>query len=681
MLKTPQPTPPDSLNQAHISNDVIVSIPTLSFPSNDDDPPQSQKQEEKITKEDLLHNGVPLYQAALDGDWEKAEMIFKVDNKWMTAKITKHGDTALHIAAAAMHLDFVKKLARRMHDNNVDLTSTNIHNNTAFCNAAASGNVEIAEVMVGYNEELPNIRGAGKKKLTPLHMAIVYGKREMVKYLKKVTDHKRLTDKDRIQLLTSAIEAGLYDTALYFIQQYPELALERNSKDETVLHTLAAQRPIRNSTHDQNPLGKLLERWMNVRNEERKQEQADAQDAIKVTEIAWKKVIEEDEDMVSDLVNRPWRLLFVAAKMGNADFLRTLIYIYPDVIWKVDEKNRTIFHIAVEYRHEEIFKLIHEFGSIKDLIASYRDQEENNMLHLAAKLAPADRLNCVSGAALQMQRELLWFEAVKKVVQPQYASAKNYVKKIAQDDKNRGESIKNENRSESTQNNVSEHDEDTSQLRMTPQALFTKEHEDLRLSGEAWMKKTAESCTLVATLITTVIFTAAFTLPGGNNQNNGSPILLNQVCFKVFAIFNAVALFASSTSIILFLSILTSRYAEKDFLEVLPCKLMAGLTFLFVSIASMMAASTATFFITFLHNPIWIPAPLPVLAAVPVVLFLHQQSPLLWDIYSSKNKSWTLIQPSDNRTLFWSSKSPKIMNNKEEKTCYFNWRRLHNKLE
>lgn len=134
--------------------------------------------------------------------------------------------------------------------------------------------------------------------------------------------------------------------------------------------------------------------------------------ALQVTQKAWNEVIKQDETQISELIGYPSRLLFVAAEMGNVEFLITLILSYPDVIWKVDEKNRSIFHIAIECRHEEIFKLIHEVGAIKDLIASYTDKEQNNMLHLAAKIAPPDRLNCVSGAALQMQRELLWFEVI-----------------------------------------------------------------------------------------------------------------------------------------------------------------------------------------------------------------------------------------------------------------------------
>ncbi|KAL8246841.1 hypothetical protein R6Q59_008057 [Mikania micrantha] len=49
-------------------------------------------------------------------------------------------------------------------------------------------------------------------------------------------------------------------------------------------------------------------------------------------------------------------------------------------------------------------------GSMKDLITPLRDADENNMLHLAGKNATKERLADVSGAALQMQIEILWFK-------------------------------------------------------------------------------------------------------------------------------------------------------------------------------------------------------------------------------------------------------------------------------
>ena len=88
------------------------------------------------------------------------------------------------------------------------------------------------------------------------------------------------------------------------------------------------------------------------------------------------------------------------------------IRIKPDLLWKTDNEGRTIFHIAVQERHDSIFCLLNELGSIKNLILEIITEDGNNMLHLAAKLAPEQKLNAISGAALQMQQELLWFEVL-----------------------------------------------------------------------------------------------------------------------------------------------------------------------------------------------------------------------------------------------------------------------------
>ena len=103
------------------------------------------------------------------------------------------------------------------------------------------------------------------------------------------------------------------------------------------------------------------------------------------------------------------RTLFIAAEMGNTKFIVELIRQYPDLIWKVNDNNQTIFHIAVKHRHEGIYNLLYEIGSMKDLITPLRDENDNNMLHLVGKSAKRKRLQDVSGVAFQMQRELLWF--------------------------------------------------------------------------------------------------------------------------------------------------------------------------------------------------------------------------------------------------------------------------------
>ncbi|GKD56661.1 ankyrin repeat-containing domain, PGG domain protein [Tanacetum coccineum] len=247
------------------------------------------------------------------------------------------------------------------------------------------------------------------------------------------------------------------------------------------------------------------------------------------------------------------RVLFVATEMG----------LYPDLIWKINDNGLSVFHIAVKHRHEGIYNLLYEIGAMKDMITPLRDEHENNMLQLVGKIAKKMRLEDVSGFALQMQRELLWFQEVRNMIPPSYRERKN------KDD-------------------------------LTPHELFTKEHKDLVIRGEEWMKGTASQCMVVAALIATIVFAAAFTVPGGyaqsndqaSNQKNGVPVFHSKATFMVFVVADAISLFSSSASILMFLSILTSRYAERDFLESLPKKLMLGLATLFLSIMFKLRACT-----------------------------------------------------------------------------------------
>ncbi|RVW59672.1 hypothetical protein CK203_101053 [Vitis vinifera] len=69
---------------------------------------------------------------------------------------------------------------------------------------------------------------------------------------------------------------------------------------------------------------------------------------------------------------------------------------------------------------------------------------------------------------------------------------------------------------------------------------------------------------VVVIFIATVVFAGAFTVPGGNSQDTGTSILLKEKSFMVFAIPDAIAVFTSSTSILMFLFILTLCYAEDN---------------------------------------------------------------------------------------------------------------------
>ncbi|GER43994.1 ankyrin repeat family protein [Striga asiatica] len=75
----------------------------------------------------------------------------------------------------------------------------------------------------------------------------------------------------------------------------------------------------------------------------------------------------------------------------------------------------------------------------------------------------------------------------------------------------------------------------------TAEMVFTDEHKELKSEGEKWMKDTANSCTIAAALIATVVFAAAITVPGGN-ASNGFPFFSTKAAFIIFAISDAVSL-------------------------------------------------------------------------------------------------------------------------------------------
>ncbi|XP_031110024.1 uncharacterized protein LOC116014157 [Ipomoea triloba] len=249
-------------------------------------------------------------------------------------------------------------------------------------------------------------------------------------------------------------------------------------------------------------------------------------------------------------------------------------------------------------RSENVFNFVCGTSLLRTNLMDYLDTNCNSVLHLAGKLAPPHKLNLVSGAALQMQRELQWFKEVKKITPPYFLS---YLNKDGK----------------------------------TPSMVFTEEHKELKEGGEKWMKDTANSCTIAAALIVTVVFAAAITVPGGNSGENGLPIFSNNNAFTVFSISNAASLFTSATSLLVFLSILTSRYAEEDFLYALPKRLIIGLFTLFLSIIFMMIAFSATVYLVFGQNRRGVLIIVAAFACLPVTSFVLLQFPLLVDLVSS----------------------------------------------
>ena len=175
-----------------------------------------------------------------------------------------------------------------------------------------------------------------------------------------------------------------------------------------------------------------------------------------------------------------------------------------------------------------------------------------------------------------------------------------------------------------------------------PYEIFTENHDELVKAGEKWAKETATSFTIVGTLITTIMFAAAFTVPGGNNQDTGLPIFLHDNAFTIFLIADAASLFTSATSVLIFIGILTSRYAEKDFLKSLPWKLFFALWFLFLSVCSMIVVFCAAIIMIlkgYRTYKWFIVGPTMSLGSIPIIVLVVSQVRFMYEILLSTWKN------------------------------------------
>ena len=95
----------------------------------------------------------------------------------------------------------MQNLVERLNSEN--LTAQNIAGNTALTYAAATGNVNIAKVMLKKNSNLPNIGSEVK----PLFMAASLGHSEMVQHLYPMTN---ISLSDQADLFINCVRKDIY---------------------------------------------------------------------------------------------------------------------------------------------------------------------------------------------------------------------------------------------------------------------------------------------------------------------------------------------------------------------------------------------------------------------------------------------------------------------------------------
>ncbi|KAK2995486.1 hypothetical protein RJ640_016842, partial [Escallonia rubra] len=379
--------------------------------------------------------------------------------------------------------------------------------------------------------------------------------------------------------------------------------------------------------------------------------------------------------------------LETAVVVGTREVVEEILESFPSAVYFQNAMQQTLMHFAILNRRENVYNLIYQFHC-GDLFISTADARRNNGLHLAGKLGPPQKLNLRASAAetpFIRFAQLTANQAILESVQNQQAihildfdilhgvQWPPLMQAIAE----RG--------FPSPSLRITGIGSDLDILRRTgdrlakfahslglkfqfhPLLLINTDDYDptstvLLLPGETlavncvlYLHRLLGDCDRVRLFLHRIKSMSPKEqldydhLPKFQDMTKTCPLGLHITQFlqevekfmqpKVKELQNnALALFSSTASLLMFLCIVTSRYGEQEFLYALPKRLIIGLVTLFLSIISMMIAFTATIYMLLEYKGRWILVPVAVLSGLPVTIFGLLQFPLLLDLIKSTYK-------------------------------------------
>ncbi|KAK2993985.1 hypothetical protein RJ640_001413 [Escallonia rubra] len=257
---------------------------------------------------------------------------------------------------------------------------------------------------------------------------------------------------------------------------------------------------------------------------------------------------ETDTGISTEKIGKVPDPLMLATKHGIDELAIEILDRYPEAANSLDEKGRNILHIAVENKCSKLYKHFRKTVVHKERMMAAVDYEGNTVLHCAASVG--DLPNVRPGTMEHMTWDVLWFERVRRDSNPHILRHRNSNGKTA------GE-------------------------------LYEEHHSTLRETAEKAAKDINQGLMIISTLLATVNFAVLFTLPGGFNQDDGHPVLLDNSkrALRLFLFYIGASLFAALFALATLLSIQLSQFHVDDFYFALPIKWLGASTAMFYSTA------------------------------------------------------------------------------------------------
>ncbi|XP_010485839.1 PREDICTED: protein ACCELERATED CELL DEATH 6-like [Camelina sativa] len=510
-------------------------------------------------------------------DWRLLEAAAKGDTNLLDLttfhqsdfeKVTPQNNNVLHVAAKHQRLDFTAAL--------LDLCPSlllkeNNNGDTPLHVAASIGSFEISKLLVSSANQVTSdvehqgitntqkqlLRITNKQNDTALNVALKNGHVDVAKlFVEKDTGLLHMTNSESPLYL--AIERGSFDIADHILESFP-LASGKGPKGMNALH--AALNSANVST---GVMRKLIETRPEMIREVDFIGWTPLHYSVWLGKTAITRLLLQQDSSAAYISDKEGQCpLHLAASTGQIEAYRELVRSCPYVWELLDCKGRTSLHSAVISGQRGIIHCILEMPEISLHLLNESDVDGNTPLHLSViykcysilllflrkKRVDKHVMNHNHFTAAELfysQKQEIGF----KVAMAYYALQRYYKQPTQR------QNIETEKKQEKTD----------------------IEESNTRNDGAMY-----EVHLLVAVLVATVAFAAAFQLPGGYKPD-GTPALMEKAAFKCFLVFDTIA-FCFSVATVYFLF-----YASRDGFRARSAFLYMSALLMVVSLIAMTSA-------------------------------------------------------------------------------------------
>lgn len=434
--------------------------------------------------------------------------------KYVKQVTGRHNDTELHLAAQRGDLAAVKQILEDINSQMVGTLS-----GTDF-------DVEVAEVRAAVVNEVNEL---GE---TALYTAAEKGHLDVVKELLKYSNKDCVMKKNRsgFDALHTAASQGHHDIVQVLLDYDPGLSQTLGPSNSTPLSSAATR----------------------------------GHTAVVIELLA------KDCSLIDNTRTNGKNALHLAARQGHVDIVKALLDKDPQLARRTDKKGQTALHMAVKGQSCEVVKLLLNADAA---IVMLPDRFGNTALHVATRKKRSEIVNELlmlpdtNVNALTREHKTPLDIAEGLPLSEDSCEIKDFLRRCGALKANELNQPRDELRKTVTEIKKDVHTQ-LEQTKRTNKNVHNISKELRKLHREG-INNATNSVTVVAVLFATVAFAAIFTVPGGDNDD-GMAVVVSTMSFKIFFIFNAIALFTSLAVVVVQITLVRGETkAERRVVEII----------------------------------------------------------------------------------------------------------------